>query len=106
LSGVQTKLGITVKDGHFCFCGENERSTFMLKPHPTSPLLLSKEDCPANENLTMQIAEQVYQIETARNALCFLKMMTALTLLDDSISARMEANTLRGFCFIDGANQG
>src|SRR5574344_139565 len=73
LSGVQTKLGITVKDGHFCFCGENERSTFMLKPHPTSPLLLSKEDCPANENLTMQIAEQVYQIETARNALCFFE---------------------------------
>src|SRR5574344_1981954 len=73
LSGVQTKLGVTVKDGHFCFCGERERSTFMLKPHPTSPLLLSKEDCPANENLTMQIAEQVYQIETATNALCFFE---------------------------------
>lgn len=73
LSGVQTKLGAVIENGHFRFSQEGERSTFMLKPHPTSPLLYSKEDCPANENLTMQIAEQVYHIETAANALCFFE---------------------------------
>lgn len=73
LSGVQTKLGVVIENSSFHFSTEGERSTFMLKPHPTSPLLYSKEDCPANENLTMQIAEQVYHIETAANGLCFFE---------------------------------
>jgi serine/threonine-protein kinase HipA len=73
LSGVQTKLGVVIDNGHFRFSAEGEKSSFMLKPHPTSPILYSKEDCPANENLTMQIAEQVYHIETAANALCFFE---------------------------------
>lgn len=71
LSGVQTKLGVMIENGHFRFAAAGERSSFMLKPHPTSPWLYAKEDCPANENLTMQIAWQVYGIETAANALCF-----------------------------------
>jgi serine/threonine-protein kinase HipA len=73
LSGVQTKLGAVIEGGCFRFSIERERSVFIVKPQPTSPFLYSKEDCPANENLTMQIAEQVYHIETAANALCFFE---------------------------------
>lgn len=29
--------------------------------------------CPANEHLTMQLAAQVYGIETAANTVCFFK---------------------------------
>jgi serine/threonine-protein kinase HipA len=32
---------------------------------------LERKDCPVNEHLSMQLASQVYHIETAPNALCF-----------------------------------
>lgn len=71
LSGVQSKLAVVVDGDHFRFTKEGERGTFILKPKPTASFLLDKEDCPANENLTMQIASQIYHIETATNGLVF-----------------------------------
>ena len=50
---------------------EQERSRYILKPAPSSYALLERKDCPANEHLSMQLASQVYHIETAPNALCF-----------------------------------
>lgn len=73
LSGVQSKLAVVVEDNHFRFAKEGERGTFMLKPKPTASFLYDKDDCPANENLTMQIASQVYHIETAANGLVFFE---------------------------------
>lgn len=72
-SGVQSKLAAVVDGNRFRFAKEGERGTFMLKPKPTASFLYDKDDYPANENLTMQIASQVYHIETAANGLVFFE---------------------------------
>ena len=74
LSGVQPKASLLVNDeGHLVRPAENERGTYILKPAPSSYALLDRKHCPANEHLTMQLASQVYHIETAANALCFFR---------------------------------
>ena len=73
LSGVQPKAGLVVKDQQLVRPSIQDRSRYILKPAPTSYALLERKDCPANEHLSMQIASQVYHIETAPNALCFFK---------------------------------
>ena len=50
-----------------------EQGRYILKPAPSSYNLLERKDCPANEHLSMQLASQVYHIETAANAVCFFK---------------------------------
>ena len=74
LSGVQPKAGLTINnEGHLAKPAANERSCFILKPAPSSYSLLERKYCPANEHLTMQLASQVYHIETAANGLCFFR---------------------------------
>nr|MDE7149946.1 HipA domain-containing protein [Bacteroidales bacterium] len=48
-----------------------ECSTHILKPAPGDKTLRDRKLIPANEHLTMQIASQVYGIQTAENGLCF-----------------------------------
>ena len=48
---------------------EGEKGTHILKPIPTAGKRI--EQMPANEHLTMQIARQIFKIETAENALIF-----------------------------------
>ena len=48
---------------------KTNRGTYMLKPKLST--YRNSDFSPANENLTMQLAEQVYNIETAANGLCF-----------------------------------
>ena len=69
LSGVQSKYSLVIHNETFKLSGENEQGTYLLKPKLTD--FLYKDFSPANENLTMQLAEQVYHIETAANGLCF-----------------------------------
>ena len=71
LSGVQPKAGLIIKGNQLVSPSEQERSRYILKPVPSSYALLERKDCPANEHLSMQLASQVYHIETAPNALCF-----------------------------------
>lgn len=71
ISGVQSKYGLTVNNNKLVLTQKDKQSTYILKPQ-TSSLRLSRE-VPANENLTMQIAEQVFNIETAPNGLCFFE---------------------------------
>jgi serine/threonine-protein kinase HipA len=73
LSGVQPKFSVVVDEEHLWlrFTREGERGTYILKPRPSSYHLLNRDYCAANEHLTMQIASQVYGIETAANGLCF-----------------------------------
>lgn len=73
LSGVQPKFSVVVDKEHawLRFAEPGEQGTYILKPCPTGYHLLNKEYCAANEHLTMQIARQVYDIETAPNGLCF-----------------------------------
>lgn len=72
ISGVQDKEVCLVEKGKIRLSKKGEQSTHILKPIPLSRLRRAKE-IPANENLTMQIASQVYGIETAANGLCFFQ---------------------------------
>ena len=71
LSGVQEKFSVLLEKNKLRLTLEGERSTYILKPIPN--LGKKNNQMPANEHLTMQIARQVYGIETAENALIFFK---------------------------------
>lgn len=71
LSGAQPKFSIVVDGNKLRYTREGEQGTFILKPRPTGYQIINKDFCAANEHVTMQIASQVYNIETAANALCF-----------------------------------
>lgn len=74
LSGVQPKASLVLdSERHLVKPGEGVRGTYILKPAPSSYALLDRKYCPANEHLTMQLAAQVYHIETAANAICFFR---------------------------------
>ncbi len=71
ISGVQEKFSVLLEKNKLRLIHEGEQGTYILKP---IPMLGKKRDqMPANEHLTMQIARQVYGIETAENALIFFK---------------------------------
>lgn len=74
LSGVQPKASLMLNtDNQLVRPGEGERGTYILKPAPASYALLERKYCPANEHLSMQIASQVYRIDTAANAICLFR---------------------------------
>lgn len=74
LSGVQPKASLLISaDGQLVKPSEGERGRYILKPAPSSYSILERKYCPANEHLSMQLAAQVYHIETAANALCFFR---------------------------------
>jgi len=74
LSGVQPKASLVLNaNNQLAKPEESERGTYILKPAPSSYALLDRKYCPANEHLTMQLASQVYHIETAANAVCFFR---------------------------------
>ena len=71
LSGAQPKFSIVVDDDKLRYIREGEQGTFILTPRPTAYQIINRDFCVANEHVTMQIASQVYGIETAANAICF-----------------------------------
>ena len=71
LSGAQEKYSAVIDRGVFRLTGANEQGTYILKPKLTG--FENRDFSPANENLTMQIASQIYGIQTAENALCFTR---------------------------------
>lgn len=71
VSGVQEKFPAVIEKGHIRIAGDDEQSTYILKPAPWDETLRERKQIPANEHLTMQIASQVYGIKTAANGLCF-----------------------------------
>lgn len=72
LSGMQSKFpAILGEDSNLRYAKKEEQGTYILKPRPNGYHILNKDYCAANEQLTMQIASQVYGIETATNGLCF-----------------------------------
>ncbi len=71
ISGVQDKFSLVLEKNKLRLANEGERGTYILKPIPSSGK--KADQMPANEHLTMQIARQVYDIETAENALIFFK---------------------------------
>lgn len=71
ISGVQEKFSVLLEKNKLRLINEGERGTYILKPIPGAGK--KADQMPANEHLTMQIARQVYGIETAENALIFFK---------------------------------
>lgn len=71
ISGVQEKFSMLLEKNKLRLINAGERGGYILKPVPTAGK--RPDQMPANEHLTMQIARQVYQIETAENALIFFQ---------------------------------
>ncbi len=71
VSGVQEKFPAVIDGRKIRLSNDGERSTYILKPAPWDQTLQERKQIPANEHLTMQIASQVYHIQTAANGLCF-----------------------------------
>ena len=71
ISGVQEKLSIILDKNKLRLTNEGEQGTYILKPIPRD--LKKVDQVPANEHLTMQIAKQVYGINTAANGLVFFQ---------------------------------
>lgn len=71
VSGVQEKFPAVLSNSRIRIAGDDDRPTYILKPAPWDRTLAERKQIPANENLTMQIASQVYGIKTAENGLCF-----------------------------------
>lgn len=71
ISGVQEKLSLLLEKNHLRLTKQGEQGTYILKPIPAD--LKKVDQVPANEHLTMQIARQVFGINTAENALIFFR---------------------------------
>lgn len=71
ISGVQEKLSFLLEKNLLRLTNEGEQGTYLLKPIPRD--LKKVDQVPANEHLTMQIAKQVYGLNTAENAMIFFK---------------------------------
>lgn len=69
ISGVQEKFSVLLDKNKLRLINEGEQGQYILKPKPNAGK--NTEYMPANEHLTMQIARQVFNIETAENALIF-----------------------------------
>ncbi|MEO6832955.1 MAG: HipA domain-containing protein [Chitinophagaceae bacterium] len=71
ISGVQEKLSLVLEKGVLRLTKEGEEGTYILKPIPSD--LKKVTQLPANEHLTMQIATQVYGLNTAEAGMIFFK---------------------------------
>lgn len=71
ISGVQEKFSVLLDKNKLRLIKKGEFGQYILKPIPSAGK--NKNQMPANEHLTMQIARQVFGIETAENALIFFQ---------------------------------
>jgi len=69
ISGVQEKYSVLLEKNNLRLTEEKEQGTYILKPKPHG--LQRTSMVPVNEHLTMQIASQVYKIQTAENGIVF-----------------------------------
>ena len=71
ISGVQEKFSVLLEKNKLRLIQESEQGQYILKPIPN--VGKNANQMPANEHVTMQIARQVFDMETAENALIFFK---------------------------------
>ncbi|NII27435.1 HipA domain-containing protein [Pseudoflavitalea sp. X16] len=71
ISGVQLKYSLHREKTSLILCEKDGH--YLLKPVPPIRTLLYVNDVPENEHLTMQMASQVFQINTAANALIYFR---------------------------------
>ena len=73
ISGTQFKQSLVLEKNKLRLTQQGERGQYILKPIPIRPPFGRAEELPANEHLTMQIAKQVFNINTAECALIFFR---------------------------------
>lgn len=73
ISGAQFKQSLLLENKKLRLTEPGEPGHYILKPIPINPAFVKEEELPANEHLSMQIAKQVYKINTAECALVFFK---------------------------------
>ncbi len=71
ISGVQEKFSVLLDKNKLRLIKEGEHGKYILKPIPGAGK--RPNQMPANEHLTMQVAYQIFGIETAENALIFFR---------------------------------
>ena len=71
ISGVQEKISAVIIDKKISVTPADFHGRYIIKPAPNYKYLRFRDQVPANEHLTMQIANQVYKINTARNGIIF-----------------------------------
>ena len=71
ISGFQAKYSMILDGKELRLTKEGEHGQYILKP--ISDLPNNADFAPANEHLTMQIAQQIFKIETAENVLVFFE---------------------------------
>lgn len=71
ISGVQKKISLRLEKNKLRLTAQGEHGQYILKPLPDD--LKRIDQVPANEHVTMQIAEQVFGIQTAANAMTFFR---------------------------------
>ena len=71
ISGVQEKFSVILEKNVLRLTKPGEHGRYLLKPIPRFGK--NADQMPANEHLTMQIAAQVFGMETAENALIFFE---------------------------------
>jgi len=71
ISGVQKKLSLFLIKNKLTLTTPEQHGLYILKPIPDE--LKKADQVPANEHVTMQLAEQVFGIQTAPNTLIFFK---------------------------------
>ncbi|MEZ4944387.1 MAG: HipA domain-containing protein [Cyclobacteriaceae bacterium] len=70
-SGVKKKLSLRLEKNKLRLTQEGEFGHYILKPIPDD--IKQPHQVPANEHLSMQLAEQVFKINTAANAMIFFQ---------------------------------
>lgn len=73
ISGAQFKQSLVLEKNKLRLTQPGESGQYILKPVPIRPPFGKAEELPANEHLTMQIAKQVYGINTAECALILFR---------------------------------
>ncbi len=71
ISGVQLKYSLKLNGSQLELCEKG--GEYLLKPIPVARQLHELEAAPENEHLTMQIAEQIFKINTAANGLIYFR---------------------------------
>lgn len=71
ISGVQEKVSVRIESGKLV--PTESDGQYILKPVPSMPSLDTREEVPANEHVSMQIAAQVFGIEVPPNGIVFFK---------------------------------
>jgi serine/threonine-protein kinase HipA len=71
ISGVQEKVSVRIENGKLVPTERDEQ--YILKPVPSMPSLEHREEMPANEHVSMQIAAQIFRIDAPPNGIVFFK---------------------------------